>query len=240
MRLLPRSYGVTALALALAWSGWFLCSATCCPAAEGGGLSEFSFFDDPPAAYDFKLGTLDGRIFNLSDLKGNVVILNFWKSNCPYCVEEKGLFRKMLAEMKRPDLAVVCVNLWDDPSWVKKYAAQHHEELFLATRPDNRKWVQENIVKGRVASYFIVNEAREAIYEVSGFPSTYVIDKEGRVVAGHVGMARWDSQGVRRWVSGLLGPLPTAPTPGDQADQHLSEWMDRLLAGPVQQGQDAR
>ena len=53
--------------------------------------------------------------------------------------------------------------------------------------------------------YYVVNEAGEAIYEVKGFPSSYVIDKEGRVIAAHMGMAEWATPPVRNWIASLMG-----------------------------------
>jgi hypothetical protein len=105
--------------------------------------------------------------------------------------------------MNTDDL-VVCVNLWDQPSWVMSYGKSNGGELIIASRPEGRQAVVENVVKGRLMGYYVVNEQKEAIYEIKGFPSSYVINKEGQVVAAHMGLAPWNTPSVRKWLSGLV------------------------------------
>jgi len=197
------------------------------------GRPDFQFFERPQVANNLKMGTLAGRVFSISDLKGKVVILNFWRNHCPYCEQEKRYFRKLMQQINRPDLAVVCVNLWDSPSWVRKsYSARDHGKLIFATKANDRRWVVENAVRGRIMGYYVVNEANEAIYEVKGFPTSYVINKEGRVVAAHMGMADWSSQWVTGWLSQLLGKQEqTGPLVG--REEPLPLWIERLLTNPA-------
>ncbi len=201
-------------------------------AASVAGLQDFKFFPERPEAGDFKMGALDGGTFRISDLKGKVVLLNFWRSNCPHCEVEKGHLKTLVGQMNGSDVQVVCVNLWDEPSWVRDYETKNGKGLFLASRPDNRQAVVENKAKGRTAGYFVVNEDREAIYEINGFPSTYIINKEGRVVAGHLGMAKWSQPAVREWLAGLAGSeTPVKRAIG--AEDQLPPWIDHLLSFPV-------
>jgi peroxiredoxin len=202
-------------------------------AIAGIGGTQFQMFQRPPMANDFPMGSLDGRTFSLADLKGKVVLLNFWRRNCPYCVREKGSLKKMIKGMNRPDLEVLCVNLWDSPSWVhKRYGGKRSGDLLYATRPDNRQWVMENNVRGRLMGYYVLNENNEAIYEVKGFPSTYVIDKKGRVLATHMGMVDWTNPSVKRWLHKVLGPRPATSVIA-RSDYVLPKWIDRLLTNKV-------
>ncbi|MDQ7785758.1 MAG: TlpA disulfide reductase family protein [Desulfomonilaceae bacterium] len=198
-----------------------------------GGPRGFQMFEKPLRANDFTVGSLDGRVFSLSDLKGKVVLLNFWRRNCPYCVREKSYLEHMVKGLDRPDLQVLCVNLWDSPTWIhRRYGREGGRNLVYAAKPDHRRWVVENQVRGRLIGYFVVNEANEPIYEVKGFPSTYVIDKKGRVVAAHMGLADWTSPDVKEWLLRVLGPRPVARDI-QWADYQLPEWLDRLLARHV-------
>lgn len=63
-------------------------------------------------APDFELQTLDGENFQLSDLQGKKVILNFWYSWCPPCVEEMPELQKFYDDYQ-DDVEVVTVNLTD-------------------------------------------------------------------------------------------------------------------------------
>jgi peroxiredoxin len=189
---------------------------------------DFQFFKNRPDANNFQMGIVDGKVVNLSDYKGKVVLLNFWRKNCPYCDMEKNHLSAMLQSFGRTDLEVLCVNLWDDPSWVKAYAARSPRPFTIASRAAGRRSVVENVVNGRTMGYYVVNGSNEAIYEVKGFPSTYVIDKRGKVVATHMGLAPWSVPSVMRWLSELMGE--GADTPVERASD-LPEWLDRLLGG---------
>lgn len=212
-------------------AGWLL--GGLCPAAAAGApeVSSFEFFKNPPIANDLKMGTLDGRVMSLSGLKGKVVVLNFWRKDCQYCGMEKGLLKNMLESMNTDDLKVVCVNLWDQPSWVMSYGKSSGGELIIASRPEGRQPVVENVVRGRLMGYYVVNEQNEAIYEIKGFPSSYVVNKEGKVVAAHMGLAPWNTPSVRKWLSGLVGVATSGPR--YDAEYELPHWLDRLLTNPL-------
>jgi thiol-disulfide isomerase/thioredoxin len=202
-------------------------------AVESAGLDNFHFFQEPPDANDLKVITVDDRQLSIAGLKGKVVLLNFWRQNCQYCQQEKEYLKTMIETLKSVDLAVVCVDLWDQPSWVKSYAKQNASDLLFAFRPPTGESVMENLVKGRLMGYFVLNEAKEAIYEVKGFPSTYVIDRDGKVVAAHLGMARWSDPAILKWIAALVAPAPeAAPFSPPDAYYELPAWMDRLLSSP--------
>lgn len=224
-----RRYGVVWLSITLVLVSWALAVPDSMGwAAETRGGSQFRVFKDHPEANDFAMVTADGSRIRLSDLKGSVVILNFWRRNCHYCVMEKRHLKEMVQKLNRPDLKVVCVNFWDNPAEVKAYGRQNGGELVFAARPDGTRNVMENVVRGRLMGYYVLNEAGEAIYEVKGFPSSYVIDKDGRVIAGHMGLAPWSATSVRNWISGLIGMK--GPDDYLAQDQYeLPGWIDRLL-----------
>ncbi|MBI4962311.1 MAG: TlpA family protein disulfide reductase [Desulfomonile tiedjei] len=213
----------------------FLATLAACPndlglAAEIPNRSDFRVFKTPPGANDFTMVTPDGSPIKLSDLKGSVVVLNFWRRDCHYCVMEKKHLKDMVQKLNRPDVKVVCVNFWDNPDEVRSYGRKNGGELLVAARSDRKPSVMENMIRGRLMGYYVLNEAGEAIYEVKGFPSSYVIDKEGRVVATHVGMAEWSAPTVRNWITGLVGQI--GPSDHAAPDQYeLPSWIERLLSG---------
>lgn len=226
----PRLPIVFAIAAVVLFQGSHAC------ATKSLGGTQFFLFDRPPMANDLRMATLDGRTFSLSELKGKVVLLNFWRRNCPFCVHEKRYLKDMMKRVGRSDLEALCVNLWDSPSWIsRRYGTEKGRELVYATRPDDRASVIENTVRGRLMGYYVVNGANEAIYEIKGFPSTYVIDKKGRVVASHMGMVNWTKPSVRNWLLELLGP-DRAERPGQAEEYVLPDWIDRLLTNDVYSG----
>jgi len=189
--------------------------------------ADFRFFRGLPKAHGFEMQTVDGTPLTLSDLKGKVVLLNFWRADCPHCVREKSHLRKMMGKLKDRDLTVVCVNLWDNPAWIRRYAKKNGEDLLFVTRSGQGESFVKNVVRGRFLGYHIINVLREAVYEVKGFPTTYVIDRQGRVVATHLGMARWNSPSVRTWIARLVGKGNRAGATSDRYRPPL--WLDRLL-----------
>ncbi|MBI5249200.1 MAG: TlpA family protein disulfide reductase [Desulfomonile tiedjei] len=197
--------------------------------AGGPKGTDFHVFKNPPPASNFQMSTVDGRVVNLADYKGKVVLLNFWRKDCPYCDMEKNQFSAMLKSFNNGDIKVLCANLWDDPSWVRAHATRYAGPFTIVTRAGGRKSVVENVVNGRTMGYYVVNGSNEAIYEVKGFPSTYVIDKQGRVVATHMGLAKWSVPAVMRWLADLLGEQGTGTSVEPGSD--LPEWLHHLLGG---------
>ncbi len=47
---------------------------------------------------DFKVTSIDGKVFNLPDLRGKVIVLNLWFVNCPFCIEEIKLLNNLVDE----------------------------------------------------------------------------------------------------------------------------------------------
>lgn len=194
--------------------------------------TDFQLFTNPPLASDFKMGTIDGGTLSLSDLKGKVVLLNFWRKDCQYCSLEKDKLNSMLKHANSNDIAVLCVNLWDNPSWVRQYGKKNGHNLTVLSKLEGQKALVENVVGGRPMGYYILNDAKEAIFEVRGFPSTYVINKQGRVVASHLGLAEWNAPRIRDWILGLAGGGPAASSDDKRssAEIQVPTWVDGLLS----------
>ncbi len=201
----------------------------------------FRVFHPPEKANDFGLTAVGGGALKLSQLRGNTVLMGFWRKNCQYCAQEKKYLKQLVETLNRPDLRVLMVNLWDSPDWVARYRRNFADEFIFAVGAPGRKTVYNNEVNGRLMGYYILNEAGEAVYEIGGFPSTYVIDKAGRVVAFHEGLAQWSSPSVLAWVKGLLGPAVdgqtrdgvagTGPANIKPGADLIPAWLHRLILG---------
>lgn len=225
--LVRRVVAFACLGLVFAWGGnlAFPPVVGAAGALPGGA---FKFFRDLPKASDLDMMTVNGSPLSLEDLKGKVVLLNFWRQHCQYCAMEKRLLRKLVHNLGNPGLKILCVNLWDNPNWIRRYAEKDASDFLFATRNGETASVMENMVKGRVLGYYIVNAAKEAVYEIKGFPTTYVIDKDGRVVAAHMGLARWDNPSIVKWLSGLVGTA-TRTEPAPEREYSLPAGLDDLI-----------
>lgn len=109
-------------------------------------------------APNFRLQTDDGRHFNLADLQGRPVLINFWATWCPPCRREMPDI--VQAATTHPQLVVLAVNVQEEQALVQAFA-----ETFQMTIPVVRD------AKGDV---------RDA-YGVRGMPTSVFIDKKGRI-----------------------------------------------------------
>lgn len=115
----------------------------------------------------FKATDMNGNKFDLREAKGKVIVLNFWFINCPPCRQEIPQLNELVAEYKNnPDVIFLAV------ATDEKYELKN----FLKTNPYNY-----NIIDG--GSYIASK------YGVKLYPTHAIIDKNGKVKFGTVGLA---------------------------------------------------
>jgi peroxiredoxin len=154
----------TALALGTAAVlGWTACSldfVAAKPASKSAG--------DNKMAPDFALKDVDGRTVRLSDYKGKVVVRDFWATWCGPCKVEVPWFSEFETKNKDRGFAVLGVDM-DDEGWaaVKPFL----KELNVTYR----------VVMGD-------DKTAEQYGGIEALPTTYLIDREGRIVSEHVGL----------------------------------------------------
>jgi len=121
------------------------------------------------AAPDFEVHASDGRRVRLSDLRGKVVWLTFWKLGCPACRWELPVLEKLQREHGDKGLVVVGINPVDE------------KELALSVL------AKEGITFLNILA--ASKEARESAdqYKCSGYPLNYIIDRDGKVADGWYG-----------------------------------------------------
>ncbi len=195
------------------------------------GGEKFDLFKTPSLPGEIRLVGIDGKPMLLSDFKGKVVVLNFWRKDCPYCVIEKDYLKDFAKKSDPQDLEIISINLWDDPSWVRGQGVKLGAQFRVATGFPEKKAFVENVVRGRLMGYYVINESKEAVFEIKGFPSTYVLDKEGRVVAGHTGMVNWNATAIHDTMRSFL-----KQPYGGQRKAALTEtglaWLGNLMNKP--------
>jgi len=135
-------------------------------------------------APDFTLPTLSGAPIRLSDLRGKVVLLNFWVTWCGSCRAEMPTLDALYQQYKDRGLEVLAVNL--DATTTSKVQA----------------FVGELGVTFRIGLDPSSSIART--YRVAGLPTTYLIDRAGNVVVQEVGARDWLDAVSRLAIEGLL------------------------------------
>jgi thiol-disulfide isomerase/thioredoxin len=132
---------------------------------------------------DFELRDLSGRKISLKSLKGKVVFLNFWATWCPPCRAEMPSMERLQARLKDKGLVILAVNLREDAKTVRKFMAEHKLTFPVVLDSD-----------GRVG----------AIYGAGSIPTTYVVGRDGNVLAGTMGGREWDSKEYVTFFTRLL------------------------------------
>jgi peroxiredoxin len=136
-------------------------------------------------ASDFALKDLDGHSVSLVSLRGKVVFLNFWATWCAPCLTEMPSMEKLYSAFAdRSDFVILAVSQdAKGATVVQPFVRKHgyHFEVLL----DPQSKVAES-------------------YDVTGVPETFIIDRQGRIVAHHLGAFDWAREDVREALRELL------------------------------------
>lgn len=118
-------------------------------------------------APDFQLTDLKGNPLVLSSLQGKVVLLDFWATWCPPCLEELPHFKELYAAYRGQGLEIVGVALDQGGGEVVRPFAQKNGVLYPLAIGTSR--------------------LTQAYGGIRGIPTTFLIDKKGRIAAKFVG-----------------------------------------------------
>ncbi len=131
-------------------------------------------------APDFTLN--DGsRSVSLSGLRGRVVVLNFWATWCPPCVDEMPSLVAMQRRLK-DRVVVLAVSVDVDEEKYRKFLRDYNIDLLTVRDPDQQS-------------------AR--LYRPTGFPETFIIDEQGIVRRKFIGPVVWTSPEVVSYLEKL-------------------------------------
>ncbi len=133
------------------------------------------------AAPDFTVRDSD-RAVTLSQLKGQIVVLNFWATWCPPCIEEMPSLVQMQQQMKARGVTVLAVSVDVDQNKYQRFLSDHNVNL-LAVRDADQK--------------------SNTLYGTFKFPETYVIDRSGIVRRKFIGAVDWTEPDVIEYLGKL-------------------------------------
>ena len=144
-------------------------------------------------APDFALPDLSGRLHQLSDYQGRIVFLNLWATWCPPCREEMPGMEKLYRRFSSQGLVMLAVSEdGGDFSAVEPFARQ-------------------------VGATFPILLDREGTLPprlgITGYPETFVIDRDGSILQHIVGPEDWDSPASFEYFGKLLSTAPATQKP---------------------------
>lgn len=132
-------------------------------------------------APDFTVQDSDRKV-TLSDLRGQIVVLNFWATWCPPCVEEMPSLVNLQQRMKAQGITVLAVSVDQDESAYHKFLKQYEVNLLTVRDPD---------------------EKSKNLYGTVKIPETYIIDRNGMLRRKFIGAVDWSEPEVVEFLSRL-------------------------------------
>jgi peroxiredoxin len=136
-----------------------------------------------PAA-NFTFPDLDGKMVSLADFRGKVVLLNIWATWCAPCVAEMPSMKKLYQEIKDEGFEILAVSIDESGAEAVKPFTEKHKldfPVLLDTKGDIK-----------------------ALYQATGIPESFIIDKNGMLVEKIIGPREWASSGAIRFFRGLI------------------------------------
>ena len=133
------------------------------------GLKPYEGDVVPPA---LQLMDIHGRPHNLMQYRGRVVLVNFWATWCPPCRAEMPSLWRLKAKLKNHPFDILAVNIEEDAAMVKAYLPQAMKQD-LVVLLDRRGQTNKD-------------------WGLMMYPTTYIIDKQGRIRYVVTGERQWD------------------------------------------------
>lgn len=148
--------------------------------AFGGSLQSFS---GDPIAPPLKLTDITGNKYQLDNYQGQVVLLNFWATWCPPCVEEIPSIGRLKTKMTGKPFQVLSVDVGEEKARVEAFLKRIPADFPVLLDPDGTTVSQ---------------------WKIRAFPTTFLLDTEGSIRYAYFGGLEWDNPEIIAIIEGLL------------------------------------
>jgi thiol-disulfide isomerase/thioredoxin len=138
-------------------------------------FSDMGVLQIPPDTdpLEIRLSDPTGRPVSLSEFRGKIVFINFWTTWCLACVIEMPAMEKLHQRFKDKDFIMLAINLQESAARVKQFYKEY--KLTFTTLLD---------ITGDVG----------AALSIRSIPTTYILDKNGRIIGKALGPREWESK----------------------------------------------
>jgi peroxiredoxin len=134
-------------------------------------------------APDFSVRTENGMMLGRSAHGGKVLVLNFWATWCPPCIEETPSLNAFTRMYRDKGVVVLGVSVDKNETKYKNFLKRFNVEFLTARDPEGK-------ISGEYGTFI--------------YPESYIIDKDGRVVQKIIGKTDWTDPNLTAFVDGLL------------------------------------
>ncbi|MEM7194495.1 MAG: TlpA disulfide reductase family protein [Pseudomonadota bacterium] len=138
---------------------------------------------------DFELADMNDESFNSADYRGKVLMVNFWATWCPPCIEEIPSMQALKDHLKDQPFELLAINMGESADAVRKFAET------LETPINFPLLVDETL--GVVGDW-----------RVRGLPTTIIVDKTGKVAFFTRGPRDWNSEEIREKIRQFMDETP--------------------------------
>ena len=132
---------------------------------------------------------LTGRTVDLKDMRGRVVLVNFWATWCDPCREEMPSFERLRTKLKGRPFEVLTVNYGEGVPKITQFMARHRISLPVLLDPDKES---------------------AAAWRAGGLPMTFLVDARGQVRYSAFGECDWSTGEPLRVVEALVAEATSA------------------------------
>ena len=137
--------------------------------------TELIEIEHKPIAPRFSLPDMQDQPRELSDYRGKPVIISFWATWCPPCRAEIPYFNRAWEKLKDDDVEMLFVNINEGKETIEAYEKQVPIKLTIL----------RDETAGQLANW-----------NMTGLPTTFILDPDGRVVYQAMGERAWDSDDI--------------------------------------------
>jgi peroxiredoxin len=158
--------------------------------ADGTATPAMPMSSQTVVAPDFALRDLDGTMRNLASFRGRVVLLNFWATWCPPCQTEM--------------LSMAGLH--------QSYKDYGFEVVAVSSDVQGAEVVQPFVIRLHLSFTTLLDATGQVtrLYGVTSLPTTYLLDREGRLVTVAIGGYDWATADARALITSLLDPAQQA------------------------------
>lgn len=135
------------------------------------------------SAPDFSITADNGSSVSLHNFGGKVLVLNFWATWCPPCIDELPSLNQFQKDFANSGVVVLGVSVDKDPKAYKRFLDRVNVSFLTARDPDNKL---------------------NAEYGTFKFPESYIINSDGKVVMKIINETNWTDDKMVNYIKSLL------------------------------------